>query len=110
MQINIVKNLVEFTPENPDETAKLETLWRIMVDCVRFNKKMVPVGEYIPQKNKFARFAIEGLKAEGADRYPEVYVDRDCRCYCQTCNKYAVLVKGGRIPPCCGKLMEILDD
>ncbi len=110
MQINIVKNLVEFTPENPDETAKLETLWRIMVDCVRFNKKMVPVGEYIPQKNKFARFAIEGLKAEGADRYPEVYVDRDCRCYCQTCNKYAVLVKGGRIPPCCGKLMEIPDD
>ncbi|MDQ1331683.1 MAG: hypothetical protein QG578_1951 [Thermodesulfobacteriota bacterium] len=110
MQINIVKNLVEFTPENPDETSKLETLWRIMVDCVRFNKKMVPVGEYIPQKTKFARFAIEGLKAEGEDRYPEVYAEKDCRCYCQTCNKYAVLVKGGRIPPCCGKLMEILDD
>lgn len=110
MQINIVKNLVEFTPENPDETAKLETLWRIMVDCVRFNKKMVPVGEYVPQKNKFARFAIEGLKTGGADQYPEVYVDSDCRCYCQTCNKFVVLKKGDRIPPCCGKLMEILDD
>jgi len=110
MQINIVKNLVEFTPENPDETKKLEALWRIMVDCVRFNKKMVPVGEYVPQKNKFARFAIEGLKTGGADQYPEVHVDSDCRCYCQTCNKYVVLKKGDRIPPCCGKLMEILDD
>ena len=58
MQINIEKNLVEFTPENADETAKLQTLWRVLVDCARFNKKMVPVGEYIPQKNAFARFAI----------------------------------------------------
>lgn len=109
MKINIEKNLVEFTPENPDETAKLVALWRLMVDCVRFNKKLVPVGEYIPQNNEFARFVIEGLKHEQADDYPEVYVDQDCRCYCQTCNKYVVLKKGDRIPPCCGKLMEILD-
>jgi hypothetical protein len=56
-----------------------------------------------------ARFAIEGLKATGAKEYPEVYVDRECRCYCQTCNKYVVLKAGDQIPPCCGKLMEILD-
>jgi len=30
-----------------------------MVDCVRFNKKLVPVGEYIPQKNNLARFVVE---------------------------------------------------
>ena len=29
MQINIEKNLVEFTPENADESAKLQTLWRV---------------------------------------------------------------------------------
>ena len=81
-----------------------------MVDCVRFNKKMVPVGEYISAKNAFARFAIESLKPGKADEYPEAYVDKDCRCYCQTCNKYVVLKKGDRIPPCCGKLMEVLDD
>ncbi len=39
MQINIDKNLVEFTPENEDEKVKLEALWRTMVDCMRFNKK-----------------------------------------------------------------------
>ena len=38
MKINIDKNLVEFTPENADEKAKLEALWRLMVDCVGFNK------------------------------------------------------------------------
>ena len=109
MQINIEKNLVEFTPENADETAKLQTLWRVLVDCARFNKKMVPVGEYIPQKNAFARFAIEGMETKGTPDYPEIFVDKDCRCYCQTCNKYVMLKKGDRIPPCCGKLMEIMD-
>ena len=110
MQINIEKNLVEFTPENDDETKKLEALWRLMVDCARFNKKMVPIGEYIPANNTFARFAIEGLdKGASAEPYPEVYVDKDCRCYCQTCNKYVELKKGDLIPPCCGKLMEVLD-
>ncbi|MDY6971349.1 MAG: hypothetical protein SV775_03360 [Thermodesulfobacteriota bacterium] len=110
MKINIEKDLVELTPDNPDETAKLEGLWRLMVDCVRFNKKLVPVGEYIPQKNNLARFAIEGDSGQkGVDDYPEVYVDRDCRCYCQTCNKYVELKKGDRVPPCCSKLMEILD-
>jgi hypothetical protein len=109
MRINIEKNLVEFTPENPDEQLKLEALWRTVVDCVRFNKKLVPIGEYIPQKNEFARFAIEGEKSEGIDEYPEVYADQECQCLCYTCNKYVLLKKGDRIPPCCGKLMEVMD-
>ena len=109
MKIEIVKDLVEFTPERADETKKLEALWRLMVDCVRFNKKMVPVGEYIPGKNTLARFAIEGLEKGKADGYPEVHADEDCRCYCQTCNKFVELKKGDRIPPCCGKLMEVLE-
>jgi len=109
MKINIEKSLVEFTPENADEKAKLVALWRLVVDCARFNKKLVPVGEYLPDINKFARFAIEGYEAPGQDEYPEVYADIDCTAYCQTCNKYVVLKKGDRIPPCCGKLMEILD-
>ena len=109
MQINIEKNLVEFKPENPEETLKLEALWRTMVDCVRFNKKLVPIGQYIPQQNDFARFAIEGLEGASADEYPEVYVDQECQCICYTCNKYVMLKNGDRIPPCCGKLMEVLD-
>jgi len=59
MKIKIEKDLVEFAPESEDETSMMETLWRFMVDCVRFNKKLVPVGEYIPQKNNLARFVVE---------------------------------------------------
>jgi hypothetical protein len=109
MQINIEKNYIELTPERSDERAKLETIWKMMVDCVRFNKKLVPMGEYIPPEKNIARFAIEGEKGPGAEDYPDVRVDKDCRCYCQTCNKYVELKKGDRIPPCCGKLMEIMD-
>lgn len=112
MKINIDKNLVEFTPETADEKAKLEALWKTVVDCVRFNKKLVPVGQYVPAKDTFARFAIEGIETGSSasqETYAEVYADADCRCYCQTCNKYVELKKGDRIPPCCGKLMEVLD-
>ncbi|MCP4683243.1 MAG: hypothetical protein GY864_13000 [Desulfobacterales bacterium] len=109
MKINIDKNLVEFTPETTDEKSHLVALWRLLVDCARFNKKLVPVGEYIPDNNEFARFAIEGLEEQSADDYAEVYVEKDCTCFCQTCNKYVNLKKGDRIPPCCGKLMEIID-
>ena len=60
MKISMDKNLVEFVPENDDETTMLEALWQLMVDCVRFNKKLVPVGEYIPQQKNLARFVVEG--------------------------------------------------
>ena len=59
MKITIDKELVEFEPESDEETAMMETLWRLMVDCVKFNKKLVPVGEYIPQKRNLARFVVE---------------------------------------------------
>lgn len=112
MKIEINKNLVEFTPESAEEKKELEVLWKTVVDCVRFNKKLVPVGKYIPAEDKFARFAIEGEvdnASSTGDGYAEIYADDACRCYCQTCNKYVELKKGDRIPPCCGKLMEILD-
>jgi hypothetical protein len=60
MKISIEKNLVEFEPESDSETDMIEGLWKLMVDCAKFNKKLVPVGEYIPQKRNLARFAIEG--------------------------------------------------
>jgi len=111
MKIEIDKNLVEFTPESDDEKVKLEALWRTVVDCARFNKKLVPIGQYVPSKDKLARFAIEGADsgAVSGETYADVKVDKDCRCYCQTCNKYVELKKGDRVPPCCGKLMEVLD-
>lgn len=59
MKIVIDKNLVEFTPDNDTETLELDALWKVVVDCLKSNKKLVPVGEYIPGKTPLARFSIE---------------------------------------------------
>ena len=55
MKIELSKTLVEFTPEADHEKTMLEGLWRMLVDCARFNQKLVPVGEYVPEKNNTAR-------------------------------------------------------
>lgn len=60
MKISVEKNVVEFVPESDQETTQLETLWNTIVDCVKFNKKLVPIGEFVPQKSNTARFTIEG--------------------------------------------------
>ncbi len=59
MKIDIDKNLVTMSPESEKETEQLERLWNLIVDCVKFNKKLVPVGEFVPAKSNQARFAIE---------------------------------------------------
>jgi len=109
MKISIDKDLVELAPENEKETKDLETLWRLIVDCAGFNKKMEPVGEYIPQKNACARFVIEGLQTDSVQDIPDPQATLDGSYYCQQCNKYINLKKKERIPTCCGKIMEILD-
>jgi len=60
MKIVVEKNLVEFTPESEAETQAMNKVWNLVVDCVKFNKKLVPVGEYQPPRATTARFAIEG--------------------------------------------------
>jgi hypothetical protein len=59
MKISVEKNVVEFVPESDQETTQLESLWNTVVDCVKFNKKLVPIGEYVPQKSNKASFSIE---------------------------------------------------
>ena len=59
MKINVEKSLVTFTPANDAETEQLQALWNLIVDCQKFNKKLVPVGEFVPAKDNKASFAIE---------------------------------------------------
>jgi hypothetical protein len=59
MKITRDKTLVELTPENPTEAKQLDELWKVIIDCVKSNKKLVPVGEYIPGEKEIARFNIE---------------------------------------------------
>ena len=61
MKIEVDKNVVEFTPESPQETASLEVLWKVVVDCYGDNKKIVPMGNFVPGHDKVARFHIERI-------------------------------------------------
>ena len=109
MKITIDKDLVELSPESEQEKTDLAKLWRLTVDCAGFNKKIVPVGEYIPQNNTCARFVIEGLQTDAVQDIPDPQAAKAGSYYCQQCNKDINLNKSERIPTCCGKRMEILD-
>ena len=60
MKIEIDNRVVEITPESETETEQLDALWKIIIDCVGSNKRLLPIGEYIPGKSDLARFSIEG--------------------------------------------------
>lgn len=107
MKILVDKNVVEFSVENPQETADMEVLWRILVDCVGDNKMMEPIGEFIPSKSNVARFIIEGVPAQTV--YSDDAVSEECTVVCTVCNKYAHLKTGDSVPLCCGKPMEDID-
>lgn len=107
MKIHVDKNIVEFLPENEQETASMETLWRVVVDCAADNKRMTAIGEYIPSKQNLARFHIEGVSATTV--YTDDHAVEQCTVICTTCNKYMQLNAGDAIPACCGREMEVAD-
>lgn len=109
MKIMIEKNLVSFEPETEQETAGTEQLWRLLIDCVNNTRKLVPVGEYVPQKNNTASFHIEGLEVKSAPVPSDIVPDHDVRVICVTCNKFIDLKAGDRSPLCCGRPMEVMD-
>ena len=59
MKFHMEKNIVEFYPENDNEKDSLELIWKQLIDCVKETKKLVPIGEYVPEKKNVARFTIE---------------------------------------------------
>ncbi len=59
MKIELEGTLIHFTPETEREKTELNQLWTIIIDCVNQNKKLVPVGEYLPGMKEVATFHIE---------------------------------------------------
>ncbi|HEB68884.1 MAG TPA: hypothetical protein ENI88_04605 [Desulfobulbus sp.] len=107
MKILVDKKIVEFQPETPQETADMEALWQTMVDCVADNRRMEPIGEYIPSKSNVARFIIDSVPEKTV--YTDDQVQEECTVVCTICNKYAHLKPGDSIPLCCGRPMEVMD-
>lgn len=59
MKIELEGTLIKMTPENEREKNELNQLWTILIDCVKENKKLVPVGQYLPGMKGVATFNIE---------------------------------------------------
>lgn len=114
MQIRIDNSVIELRPDRPQETAELELLWRKLVDCLGDNRRISPIGEYIPVKDNVARFLVEEPASAVADRaaHPAaeaVTAQEDCTVVCTACNKYMALKEGEEVPVCCGRTMEAMD-
>ena len=102
MKIRIDKDIVTFIPEHAAETAELEALWIKMGNCVGENKRLEPIGVYVPSEKNVATFHIEGLSKEEADAIPEIRAPYDTDVYCVTCNKTQHIKAGEVVPFCCG--------
>jgi hypothetical protein len=59
MKIELEGTLIKMMPENDREKNELNQLWVILIDCVKENKKLVPVGQYLPGMKEIATFNIE---------------------------------------------------
>lgn len=59
MKIELEGSLLKMTPESDREREELNQLWNIIIDCVNENRKLVPVGEYLPGMKEVATFNIE---------------------------------------------------
>jgi hypothetical protein len=109
MKISVDKNVVEVTPENEQETASLDLLWKIVVDCHGNNKKIVPMGQFVPGHDPLARFHIEGIKGGATVYSEEKTAEADNTYYCHICNKYMKVNAGDPLPLCCGRDMETIE-
>ena len=59
MKIELDGKLLKMVPENDREKKELNHLWNVIIDCVKDNKKLVPVGQYTPGIKEVATFHIE---------------------------------------------------
>ena len=109
MKISVDRNVVELTPENAQETASLDLLWKVVIDCYGNNKKIVPMGQYVPGHDTLARFHIEGVEG-GKTTFSETKkASKDTTYFCGICNKYMKVKAGAAVPLCCGRDMEDIE-
>lgn len=109
MKIQLDKNVVEITPETEQETASLDVLWKVIIDCYGKNKKLVPIGQFVPGINELARFNIEGVSGGATVYSDEKKAPKDDTYYCDICNKYMQVKGGDAVPLCCSRDMETID-
>lgn len=102
MKIEIEGQVVKLIPENPQESQELNKLWQILVTCVQEDKRIRPLGIYVPGSTPEAKFLMEDVKSPSVSGIPRRFA-------CIKCNTIVEVSSEEPIPICCGEVMKLAD-
>ncbi|MCS7150585.1 MAG: hypothetical protein N2Z40_06765 [Caldimicrobium sp.] len=105
MRIEIEGAVVRLIPETERERMELNGLWELVAKCEEENRKLLPLGMYVPGSSAYAQFYVEGLKAQ-ADPTKGL---RKLRYVCMICNRMEEYPEDKPTPICCGQPMYNMD-
>ncbi|PMP61490.1 MAG: hypothetical protein C0197_05510 [Caldimicrobium thiodismutans] len=105
MRIEIEGAVIRLVPENEREVQDLNKLWELVARCEEENRKLLPIGMYVPGSSPYVQFYVEGLSAK-ADVSKVI---KRVRYVCMVCNRMEEYPEDKPTPICCGQPMHNLD-
>ncbi|MCS7279934.1 MAG: hypothetical protein NZ530_07780 [Thermodesulfobacteriaceae bacterium] len=102
MKIEIEGQIVKLIPENLQEAQELNKLWQLLVTCVQEDKRIRPLGIYVPGSTEEAKFLIEEVKVSSVSGIPKRYG-------CIKCGTIVEVAPNDPTPICCGEVMKLAD-
>ncbi|MFN3406766.1 MAG: hypothetical protein ACK40E_03445 [Caldimicrobium sp.] len=103
MKIDIEGSIIKLIPENEREIEELNKLWQLLARCEEENRKLLPLGHFVPQSTPYMQFYIEGLNLKASYQSPKV------RYICMICNRMEEYPEEKPTPICCGQPMYKMD-
>ncbi len=103
MKIDIEGSIIKLIPENKEEIGELNKLWQLLARCEESNRKLLPLGHFIPETTPYIQFYVEGLNLKASPQLKKV------RYVCMTCNRMEEYSEDRPTPICCGQPMFKMD-
>jgi len=105
MKIEIEGAVIRLIPESEREVKELNELWELVARCEEENRKLLPLGVYVPGSSPYAQFYVEGLSR----KVEPSKVIRKVRYVCMICNRMEEYPEDRPTPVCCSQPMHNLD-
>ena len=105
MKIKIDGAIIHFIPETQEEIKDLDHLWKVIGMCETENRKLLPLGHFVPGVSESAQFYVEGLKAK-SNPYTST---NKIRYVCMVCNRMEEYPETSPNAICYGKPMYRMD-
>lgn len=105
MKIEVEGSIIRLIPESQREAEELNKMWEVVARCEEENKKLLPLGVYVPGSSPYAQFYVEGSEIKGDVRKNL----RKLRYVCMICNRMEEYPEDRPTPLCCGQPMINMD-